>query len=50
MEYKYPHAYPNHYVNQQYLPDNLVGRNYYEYGENKLERATMEYWNRIKEK
>lgn len=50
VEYKYPHAYPNHYVNQQYLPDNLVGRNYYEYGENKLERATMEYWNRIKEK
>ena len=47
VEYKYPHAYPNHYVNQQYLPDNLVGRNYYEYGENKLERATMEYWNRI---
>ena len=27
--YKYPHDYPNAWVNQQYLPDNLVGRKYY---------------------
>lgn len=28
-EYKYPHDYPNSWVKQQYLPDNLVGRKYY---------------------
>ena len=27
-EYKFPHAYPNHWVSQQYLPDTLVGRRY----------------------
>ena len=25
--YKYPHDYPNHFVNQQYLPDNLINKN-----------------------
>ena len=29
LTYQYPHAYPNHYVKQQYLPDPLVGRQYY---------------------
>ena len=28
-EYKYPHDYPNNYVVQQYLPDNLKNRKYY---------------------
>ena len=28
-DYKYPHNYPNHFVKQQYLPDNLVGRKYF---------------------
>ena len=27
--YKYPHDYPNHFVVQQYLPDNLVGKKYF---------------------
>ena len=27
--YKYPHDYPNHYVEQQYLPDEMVGTKYY---------------------
>lgn len=27
--YKYPHDYDNHYVAQQYLPDELVGQKYY---------------------
>ena len=27
--YKYPHDYPNHYVKQQYLPNNLLNKNYY---------------------
>ncbi len=27
--YKYPHSYPNHFVKQQYLPNNLVNKKYY---------------------
>ena len=48
VEYKYPHIYPNHYVSQQYLPDNIKNRVYYEYGDSKFEKATKEYWNKIK--
>ncbi|MBE7055084.1 MAG: replication-associated recombination protein A [Ruminococcaceae bacterium] len=48
--YKYPHSYPNHYVKQQYLPDTLVGKTYYKYGENKLEQQTANYWNEIKKR
>lgn len=46
--YLYPHNYPNHWVKQQYLPDELVGAHYYEYGPNKLERAAKQYWDSIK--
>ena len=46
--YKYPHEYPNHYVKQQYIPDTLLGRKYYNYGENKLEQQTKTYWDNIK--
>ena len=46
--YKYPHDYPNHWVQQQYLPDELVGTRYYTYGENKLEQAAKQYWDIIK--
>ena len=48
VEYKYPHIYPNHYVKQNYLPDNLLGTVYYVEGENKFEKSIKEYWNRIK--
>ena len=48
VEYKYPHSYPNHYVHQQYLPDNIKHRTYYEYGDNKFEKATKDYWDRVK--
>ncbi len=48
QNYKYPHSYPNHYVKQQYIPDTLLGRKYYEYGENKLEQQTKAYWDNIK--
>ena len=50
VEYKYSHAYENHYVKQQYLPDNIKNKVYYEYGDNKMEKTTKEYWNRIKGK
>lgn len=48
QHYLYPHDYPNHYVNQQYLPDEIKGRVYYEFGDNKLEQAAAEYRRRIK--
>lgn len=50
LEYKYPHNYPKHYVEQQYLPDNIKDRSYYKYGDNKFEKATKDYWRAIKEK
>ena len=46
--YRYPHDYPGHWVPQQYLPDELVGTRYYEYGPNKLEQAARQYWETIK--
>jgi len=46
--YKYPHEYPNRWVAQQYLPDELKNARYYEYGQNKNEQAFREYWNKIK--
>ena len=46
--YLYPHNFPNHWVKQQYLPDELVGAHYYEYGPNKLEQAAKQYWDSIK--
>ena len=46
--YKYPHDFPNHWVEQQYLPDALAGTRYYKPGENKNEQAAKAYWERIK--
>ena len=46
--YLYPHDYPNHWVRQQYLPDGLAGKRYYEFGPNKLEQAAKAYWDAIK--
>ncbi|MBR2047156.1 MAG: replication-associated recombination protein A [Oscillospiraceae bacterium] len=46
--YRYPHDYPNHWVRQQYLPDDLVNAKYYEYGPNKLEQAAKAYWDAVK--
>ena len=46
--YKYPHDYPGHYVKQSYLPEDLKGRQYYRYGENKTEDAARQYAERIK--
>ena len=46
--YKYPHDYPNNYVEQEYMPENLKGRTYYHPGNNKYENAIKEYWDKIK--
>lgn len=48
--YKYPHDYPNHYVTQQYLPNDLKNKVYYVPGENKTESAAAAYWKEIKKK
>ena len=48
QNYLYPHSYKWHYVNQQYLPDNIKDKRYYQYGDNKNEQAFKEYWDKIK--
>lgn len=48
--YKYPHDYKNHYVDQQYLPKDLVGKQYYVFGDNKIEQAAKAYFDLIKGK
>lgn len=48
--YVYPHDYPNHYVDQQYLPHSLKDKKYYVPGENKTEQAAKTYWDSIKKK
>ena len=46
--YKYAHNYPNHYVEQQYLPDGLTDRQFYIPGENGYEKTIRDRFNRIK--
>ena len=48
QNYKYPHDYAHHWVKQQYLPDDVKDHKYYHYGENKIEQANKEYWEKIK--
>ncbi len=46
--YKYPHEFENHYIRQQYLPDRLKDKKYYQFGDNKNEQAAKKYWSEIK--
>lgn len=48
--YKYAHNYPDHYVEQQYLPDELVDEVFYEPTDNGYEHNIREYFSRIKKK
>ena len=48
QNYKYPHDYAHHWVKQQYLPDDIKNHKYYVPGENKVEQASKEYWDKIK--
>ena len=50
QHYLYPHDFENHYVEQQYLPDDLKKRKYYIPQENKNEQTFKEYWDKIKKK
>jgi putative ATPase len=50
-EYKYPHDYPDHFIEEEYLPENLRGRTYYrptEQGFEKEIKERLEYWRRKK--
>ena len=49
QHYLYPHDYPNHYVRQQYLPDEIKDHVYYQFGENKTEQAALVYRRKILE-
>ena len=46
--YKYPHEFDNHYVKQEYMPRELIGRKYYEEQNNKYENSIKNYWKNIK--
>lgn len=41
--YVYPHDFENDYVKQQYLPNDLIGTHYYQFGTNKTEQAAKAY-------
>ena len=46
--YKYPHNYKNHFVKQQYLPDNIKNSVYYHPGDNKYEQSMFDFNKKIK--
>ena len=48
QHYLYPHSYPNHWIDQQHLPDDVREHIYYEFGDNKTEQAYKAYWDKIK--
>ncbi len=50
QNYLYPHNYENHYIKQQYLPDDIKDTVYYNFGDNKNEQAFKSYWDKIKNK
>ncbi|MCK0470958.1 replication-associated recombination protein A [Halalkalibacter sp. APA_J-10(15)] len=47
--YKYPHNYPNSWVNQQYLPNLLIGKQYYSPNENGFEKQYYKVFHRLEE-
>lgn len=48
QNYKYPHDYKNHYIEQQYLPDQIKNKKYYEFGDNKTEQGFKAYVTEMK--
>ena len=47
LDYRYPHDFPNHYVEQQYLPDNMKGRRFYELSDNGYEKTIKMLFKRM---
>ena len=50
QNYRYPHDYPDHYVEQTYLPDDLKGKRYYKPAPNQQELAAAAYWEGVHER
>ena len=48
--YKYPHEYPNRWVEQQYLPNDIKNAKFYSFGDNATEQKFKEYWEKIKKR
>ncbi len=48
--YVYPHDFPDHFVPQQYLPDDLRDKQYYTFGNNKTEQMAKQYYDLIRSK
>ena len=48
QDYNYPHDYPNHYYPQSYLPDNLIGINFYEFADNQREQHSKQFMEWLK--
>lgn len=48
--YVYPHDFPNDWVEQQYLPNDIKNAKYYTFGENKTEQSAKAYWENVKKK
>ena len=46
--YKYAHDYPNHYVEQQYLPSEILGARFYELSDMGYEKTLKEHMKKIK--
>ncbi len=49
-EYLYAHNFENNFVAQQFLPDELQGKEFYQYGTNSKEQTTKEFWGKVKKK
>ena len=47
--YLYPHDYPGHYVQQQYLPDNMLRKRFYRLSDCGMERSMMKWMDRLKD-
>lgn len=50
LGYQYAHDYPNHYVEQQYLPYELTGKEFFKPDGNGYEAKIKEHMRRLKEK
>ncbi|RQD70578.1 MAG: replication-associated recombination protein A [Tindallia sp. MSAO_Bac2] len=49
-DYRYAHSYPDHYVEQQYMPDALLGKVYYEMTDQGEEKKHKEYMQKLKKR
>ena len=47
--YQYPHDYPNHFVRQQYLPNDIKDKKYFTFGTSKLEQQAKQYFDMIRQ-